>query len=293
MEKMLSNETRREEIRLSFHKRQETGGYAWKQLNLQTILDALLNHETLNRDICLFLDALDEYDGEPEFIAGFLRHIQNRREDSRCRIRICFSGRPWNVFQRHFGSDPGFAIHKYTKDDISRYCSNSIDDRFPGDLMPLRSLVPLVTGRAKGVFVWVRLVLRDLFAVVANFPGEEKGRLGTLLKECLDSLPDELEEYYETIIDRIEETFRWDAYVVLEILSRAEETIRVNSVLEALAISKATTSRDAKRRLKKLDLADKLLEAKSRLMALSGSLIEFRVIRTQQPVSLQISLQIS
>lgn len=104
-----------------------------------------------------------------------------------------------------------------------------------------------------------------------------------MLKECLDSLPDELEEYYETIIDRIEETFRWDAYVVLEILSRAEETIRVNSVLEALAISKATTSRDAKRRLKKLDLADKLLEAKSRLMALSGSLIEFRVIRTQQP----------
>jgi len=92
-----------------------------------------------------------------------------------------------------------------------------------------------------------------------------------LLKECLDSLPDELEEYYETIIDRIEETFRWDAYVVLEILSRAEETIRVNSVLEALAISKATTSRDVKRRLKKLDLADKLLEAKSSLMALSGS----------------------
>jgi len=169
---MLSNETRREEIRLSFHKRQETSGYAWKQLNLQSILDALLNHETLNRDICLFLDALDEYDGEPEFIAGFLRHIQNRREDSRCCIRICFSGRPWNVFQRHFGSDPGFAIHKYTKDDISRYCSNSIDDRFPGDLMPLRSLVPLATGRAKGVFVWVRLVLRDLFAVVVNFPGE-------------------------------------------------------------------------------------------------------------------------
>ncbi|KAK0613711.1 hypothetical protein B0T14DRAFT_461687 [Immersiella caudata] len=279
----LLSEVQREELRLSFYTREEEGGYLWSQSQLLNIIDALFTQRILSMHICLFLDALDEYDGEPEFITGFLRHIQERGEGSRCRMRICFSSRPWAVFERHFGSSPGFAIHKYNEDDISRYCWNSIDERFPNGLIPLSSLVPSIIERARGVFVWVRLVLRDLFEAVTNSRNEGEGHLRESLKQCLDSLPDELDDYYESIIDRIEETFRWAAYVVLEILSRIEETVRVDTMLKALAISKATTGEEAERGFRKLHLADKMREAKSRLRSLSGSLIEFRAITARGP----------
>lgn len=88
---------------------------------------------------------------------------------------------------------------------------------------PAQHLLPLVESivrRASGVFIWVKLVLRDLFRVViAN--GQQVENLQDQLQKTLESLPDQLDEYFAAIIDRIAQGTRWETYVALESLARS------------------------------------------------------------------------
>lgn len=263
---------REEEVRRNLQRRQESGGYPWSLEELEKVLYTLLDQKTAQLDICLFLDALDEYVGEPELIAGFLQRIEQPRMDSRNRVRICFSSRPLETFTQQFGANPGFEIHKYTGDDISHYCRGTIGDRYP----QLALLVPEIVRRAQGVFVWVRLVLRDLLAVAVQHHDREQQ--GELLRDRLSALPDELDLYYAEIINRIDQDFRWDTYVILETLSRTAETISVSMMLSVLALSKVDDYEEAEEELQRLraDDTETAGHMESRLKALSGTLIEFQ-----------------
>lgn len=135
---------------------------------LSSAFTSIVRQQMVDLDVCLFLDALDEYDGRPESIAEFLKEIVKPQKNSRTRIRVLFSSRPWNVFIQELRGCPGFHIHEHTKDDVLEVCAQNIKPESPGG-REIVQLVEEIVQRARGVFLWVRLVLADLSAQAERY----------------------------------------------------------------------------------------------------------------------------
>lgn len=221
---------------------------AWSRSHLEDALRRLVTQQLFKMDLVLFVDALDEYDGRPEFIASFLQELVQPPSDTDqaplTRTRILFSSRPWKAFTDVFSACPSFQIHDYTHDDIFSFCAASIPDESLADRL-LSPLVGEIVGRARGVFLWVRLVMRDLATIVLQEgPMLDTSSLKQKLQTTLDSLPDELDKYYQIIIERVPSGTRWETYVVLETLCRSMEDVNLETLLEILHCSRLTTVAD-------------------------------------------------
>jgi len=212
----------------------------WTRTLLEKLLLALLRQDIQDLDICLLLDALDEYDGNTDFIVDFLGRL-TRESSARTDIRVLFSSRPWPQFVDAFKDCPGFRIHDYTGEDILHFCAASIPD-IP-DAGTLSSLVDDICRRAKGVFLWVKLVVRDLTRLLAeSIQGGQSGyALRESLRHALDAIPDELGDFYETVIGRIPAAFRWEAFVLFQILLRTGSTRRPEDVACIIEVAGTTS----------------------------------------------------
>ncbi|ETS74270.1 hypothetical protein PFICI_14136 [Pestalotiopsis fici W106-1] len=204
----------------------------WTLSRLQRALFQILEQDQVPLHLCLFLDALDEYDGRLEPICKFLCDLSRIPQTTTKRIQICFSSRPWDIFIREFKDCPGFSIQDYTRDDIRDYCLGSIRNE---DLTAtvLEDLVPVLVERSKGVFLWVKLVVKNL---AQAFRAETNGQD---LEKRLKALPSELDEYYAELIDRIPHAHRLMVYVMLEITVRSREPISPKAFVCALSTSRS------------------------------------------------------
>jgi len=171
---------------------------SWSRADLEEAVRRMFEQDILDLRICLFYDALDEYDGRPEAIAEFLKDLTSQPASSRTQTRVLFSSRPWPVFQDEFGTSSGLRIHEHTRDDIRGYCTGMLQENHmsPTALLPMAESI---ADRAQGVFLWVRLLLHDLGSASAhrayrNVPLEK------LLQQRLVTAPDDLHDYYTTIV---------------------------------------------------------------------------------------------
>ncbi|KAK9413454.1 putative NACHT domain-containing protein [Seiridium unicorne] len=202
----------------------------WTLSRLQRGLFQILEQDRVPLHICLFLDALDEYDGRLEPICKFLSDIAQIPQTATKRIQICFSSRPWDIFTREFGDCPGFSLQDFTRDDIRDYCLGSIRNERLSTAV-LEDLVPELVERSKGVFLWVKLVVKDLAQAFSINTGKQE------LESLMRALPTELDEYYAEIIERIPHVHRWTAYAMLEIAVRSRTPLTPSKFISALSYS--------------------------------------------------------
>ncbi|KAI9150625.1 Protein SERAC1 [Paramyrothecium foliicola] len=197
----------------------------WTNLETEKGIRSILGQDMFELDCCLIFDALDEYDGRPEVICEFLKDLIARPTNTKTTVKILFSSRPWPVFRREFSSCNGFEIHEHTRGDMQEYCSSLL----PSKTSMLGLILPLIRDildRARGVFLWVKLVMKDM-ALIMNSNDELDADISMKLRLCLDSLPDELEDYYSAIVRRVPWTFRTETYVLLECLAKSSKEISV------------------------------------------------------------------
>jgi len=236
---VIDNQLRRDRLRLDIQ-------YRWSRERLEDLLRQICEQDIFDLDLFLFLDALDEYDGRPEFISQFLQDLSEENAFPRTRIRVLFSSRPWPIFQEEFASCPGFPIHDFTQDDIRSYCITNIPNNLKA-ACDVRQLVEDIVSRSRGVFLWVKLVVSDLQRAIAD--GNSMSTTSDVngwLRQTLDSMPDQLDDYYETIIQRISPGLRWRAYVVLETLARSNFVLSPHRLVQIVRASeKATTTQYA------------------------------------------------
>ncbi|KAF3022635.1 hypothetical protein E8E14_013971 [Neopestalotiopsis sp. 37M] len=243
----------------------------WTQINPEEGLRRIFNQNTFDLEVCLFFDALDEYDGSPEFISAFLKEVVQVKPTSKTRTKIVFSSRPWTIFRDQFDTCPKISIHEYTKDDIQEYCAGSLPKSSRANSL-IRPLVDDITNRARGVFVWVKLVMADLIALVAT-NDEADDKLSKKLRECLKSLPDELEDYYSTIIHRLPVSTRRQSYILLECLSRASSTISVDEVPSLLACGMSDSFHEARDAIESGSIPG-IEDPEGHLKTISGGLVD-------------------
>lgn len=291
--RLLQRHYRREKLRMDIQTRR------WSRVELEDCLRRLIGQSVFTMDLFLFLDALDEYDGRPEFIASFLQNLVQQPADSSkrisTRIRILFSSRPWKALSDEFAACPGFQIHDYTWNDIIDFCTESI----PAEVTAKTLLSPFVTEivrRARGVFLWVELVMRDLADIVRQgSQWRDTQELMQELRKTLDGIPDELGDYYRLIVQRIPPGTRWESYVVLETLARAEDDITTTALLAILKCSNAKSVADAQKRLNQngqmsLD-ASGLDWGERYIKAVSGGLVEFEDLTEEWTPNVQFMHQ--
>lgn len=203
--------------------------HRWTTTRLETALYHILRQRQENSEPILYLDALDEFDGDPERIALFLLTCAREAQDSRTRLKICFASRPWNVFNDKFTNTPQFCVEDHTADDMQFYIRARLSNHRASSQMLLSTtdqvrdaiedLQKEVFRQANGVFLWVRLVLDTLLKELTE------GASVAELRKILETLPPELEQLYIALTKRIPAQYRREGYIMLEIVLRAVDPL--------------------------------------------------------------------
>lgn len=111
--------------------------------------------------ICMFVDGLDEHDGDDKDLADNLKRLKNLLPQS---TRFCISSRSYPDFDAEFGSSMGLKMHECTRRDISLYIGRRLEDAraFGLSRRAVRKLANEVTRMAQGSFLRTRLTCDDL-----------------------------------------------------------------------------------------------------------------------------------
>jgi len=274
VERTVQRQRRRERLR------RQVQSEEWSRTMLRRGLSLILEQQNTDLALFLFLDALDEYDGPTEIIANFIKDLVTDRPHSRTRIQILFSSRPWTVFLNAFGGCPGFEIHRHTENDIREFCAQMMQPTMPG-FNELKRLIGDIVQRARGVFLWVKLLMYDLSGLAAQCiqSGKDTMTLRRELSQALNALPADLIEYYRAIVERISSSLRLETYCLLESLCRGEGPLFILQVPDMLACSTVSNFSQIRRlkderTFKALYSHAERTEVETRLREISGGLVE-------------------
>jgi hypothetical protein len=72
--------------------------------------------------LCLFIDGLDEYEGDSEAVLGLFDRLSRSSH-----IKVCLSSRPWLVFEESLGHHPGLRLQDLTYNDIRTFVQDKLD----------------------------------------------------------------------------------------------------------------------------------------------------------------------
>ena len=146
----------------------------WTQESLQMAIHAITSKTTYPLNLCLFVDALDEHNGNHRELISTLTSLTHFEANGAFRLRLCVAGRPENVFKGAFREYPGFAIDSYTEEDIRHYAKGRLHKENTNLLTNngeegLTSLVEDIMIKASGVFLWVRIRRAESFYFGGSF----------------------------------------------------------------------------------------------------------------------------
>jgi hypothetical protein len=158
--------------------------------------------------VCLFIDGLDEYQGDEMMLITEPRHLLGSPY-----IKICASSRPRSLFEEAFGHEDyqwKLALHLLTRGDMvqlarTRLCEDEAFCKLVDRGDRRQDFVTAITAKSQGVFLWTVLVVREMT--------REAHQAGTIdeLKVRLDALPIELggeKGMYQRIVERSDPRYR-------------------------------------------------------------------------------------
>ncbi|KAK4151838.1 hypothetical protein C8A00DRAFT_45022 [Chaetomidium leptoderma] len=170
--------------------------------------------------LAIFVDGLDEYEGNLENLVSFLKQLHHGHK-----VKLCVSSRPWNVFKDEFRTYPSLRMELLTKPDIEKYVRTRMGSS-PA-FQELRKLYSAsvdklefqIIGKADGVFLWVVLVVEKVIATARE--NNDLREIWTVF----DSLPPGLEELYTSMRGRLDPTHREGAARMYQLLFRWNEIL--------------------------------------------------------------------
>ena len=187
----------------------------WTQLELQDMFYRSIVSMEEHASILILIDGLDEISGTDstqDDLIEFLCRVAELQH-----VKMCVSSRPWNVFHDAFEECPKLRLDDLTRSDIRLFVEAQLlsHKRFKHLLRHQRDnanvLINTVLEKARGVFLWVRLVIRELLA------GLRDGDTLKMLQRKVDLIPGDLNHYFRRLMDSIPPQQRYEASVLLQI----------------------------------------------------------------------------
>lgn len=170
---------------------------------LPNMFDTLIRNSDLatRYRICIFIDGLDEYDGDHWKLSRSLKSWCTTPD-----VKICVSSRPHNELVTSFGQGaPWLKLHEHTEQDIRRvvYDQFAMDERVTEDQRrtpEFQELARSLIWKAEGVFIWVVMTMQSLLSGLANFCSLAQ------LRKRLDDVPTELNLMFRYMFENIEQS---------------------------------------------------------------------------------------
>ncbi|KAK8121638.1 hypothetical protein PG984_010308 [Apiospora sp. TS-2023a] len=179
-------------------------GINWDIPRLRSTFQSLGSAKVRGFKFCIFIDGLDEFDGDHVEMCQYLWKLSESPS-----FKFCISSRPWNVFEDAFGNDPSTKIymHEMNEGDILEYTRSRLFEHPRWGLLLVRhadacSLANEITERSKGVFLWVFLVTRMLREGLTN-----DDSFMDLCKR-LSSFPSDLHSFFRNIIESVDPIYQ-------------------------------------------------------------------------------------
>lgn len=194
----------------------------WTQHELRYTIEQL-KHQSgsgIKARFCFFIDGLDEYDGDTDHIIEILESFRSWPH-----VKMCVSSRPWNEFIDAFGGTSLYlALEDLTREDIKVYVEDTLEKNQRFRTLTSRDsrsqdLVQEIVEKARGVFLWVVLVVKSLLTGLRN-----ADRIFDLQKRLRD-FPETLETYFGHILNSVEATYREETARVFKYALEAEEPL--------------------------------------------------------------------
>lgn len=201
---------------------------------LMEALMAIVQQNKIPINVLFFIDALDEHQGSHIELIKILRCLSSAENSATVRIKLCLASRQESVFPGAFHKSPGFAIHEYTHSDIKQYVVDHVESALglsivtEDDRTQVKALSNEVTKRAKGIFIWVKLVVKELVEGIID------GTSIPQLYQSLDSIPTELDALYTRIIQKRKPKHVLEMFIMSQILLCSQTPV---SLLSLMAIT--------------------------------------------------------
>ncbi|KAF2999709.1 hypothetical protein E8E13_003237 [Curvularia kusanoi] len=196
------------------------------------------------RKICIFVDGLDEFKGDHKQLAQAFCLLAKSPN-----LKLCLSSRPWQDFTDEFGGSPWtLRVEDLTKNDIKRYIEDILEQEQHYRDLRIRDstgadrIAIAIRKKAKGVFLWVFLIVRSVIRGLVNHDSIQ------VLHSRVEELPPELEQYFKLMLDNIETTYRQENARIFRIMLASHLSLPI-VVFELLDHDQTNTKqRDADRR---------------------------------------------
>lgn len=149
--------------------------------------------------LAMFLDGLDEFDGNCADLIEFIKQL-----NSQYNIKICVASRPWTDFADALVQSPSITMQELTQNDILNYVrghfegSSAFHERKAISRGATDQLVEDVAKKAEGVFLWVSIVVSIMLQRLRD------GQNMAELQKTLEDLPNDMSDLYTSIWSRIE-----------------------------------------------------------------------------------------
>jgi hypothetical protein len=169
--------------------------------------------------LAIFIDGLDEFEGDHKDIAEFIYSLASPK------VKIVISSRPINACLHVFRQCPGLRLQGLTMRDMEVFVEGNLvshqtmvqmSRQYPTDT---REIVSEIQEKAEGVFLWVRLVVRLLV------DGLESGDSMIDLRKSLRSLPRDLRDIYRRMISKINVQLQVQAAQIFQLLQTWQSVI--------------------------------------------------------------------
>jgi NACHT domain len=173
----------------------------WDVQELSSLLRTVVRQQAESRPLCIFLDGLDEYERKADFRQpmDLIRDLSQEKN-----VKVCVSSRPEQHIRHELGGIGFLRLQDLTKADIHKFVSSELEDachpRHPSvDVPAQEKLVEMIVEKADGVFLWVRVALRDILRGITKHDTFDE------LKRRVDRLPADIELLYENMLQRLGE----------------------------------------------------------------------------------------
>lgn len=171
----------------------------WDSSELMRAFRSFVDAAVESSKICLFIDGLDEFDGNHLVLVQFFQSLGKGPHGGR--VKMCLSSRPWAVFERSFQpSVPNLKLQELTYQDMYGYVSDTLsaDSKIGGCLKENSefkdTLFDETVQRADGVFLWTRLTVSKLLKDFQPSLGFHD------LQAIVEEQPTELEDLFEKLL---------------------------------------------------------------------------------------------
>lgn len=247
-------------------------GETWTQSELLDAFAELQRQPIISIRFCVFIDGLDEYDGDHVDIMNVINGLASLQA-----VKVCFSSRPWNIFENNFGENGGqkLRLQDLTQEDIRRFTIDNIAKSANLSIQAKTSpayqdLIREIQEKSNGVFLWVFLVVRSLLRGISNLDTVAE------LRMRLRELPTELEEFFQHIFDASEKVYRHQtARLYLLQLAASDQGLRALDVADFAENDSDFALNNELLYSRMSDLNDVIDRTKKRVLARCQDLLEF------------------